>query len=900
MSTIEHTIIDKNLFSGSIEHLRNHLGLYYIIGSGSDGEQAEWSDNVASVEKNSDYPDVVECNIEGSILKKISMNFALETTASSQVIFPNRRVPVRLHGDESAILSDEHWRALIYGGSWSTGSYPPIYINATFDSNVFNYKNSYPLLEAMEMAGDDHTSFITYDINYEYNAYYENYQEYIGDLIFDTLIPNAYYIQYAYNEEGVGENRHIANFITRNAAVDEADDLRVSTGSLLTPSDSILPPPYVVTSEDIVEDATGVTYLDKTLNIRSYLTGVYVEEPVFTDGTQAFVEAETVNLLFSEEAIESLFNDVETNKGLYPFYASVNINLPEKQGYNADKNTFQKYIQSADYEQLFLYSLKERFVTQESVSQHTAVQSSIYKSSSYSATDEADVLIDLENVSDITYNMIDFPGLLMEALNNPQDEKSSDCYFVGAEDLLTRIVDNPDGTFRYAHTISSIKMIENLKSFMETDESQFPVQEDFFNTDEEEIGGFLGFMRWPSFETTYTETLAYRIKKTHIVTKGVQNIFLFNCETLGDSFTYYDTQIKYDQEYSYEVYSYKVYAGYKYNFSDSVISRNIGSGEAGTDFEGWNCLQFEDTAGLPSSQLFFEFEDNPLADTNQYATNAQTISPDGYLFDFYLNIEPQIKIMEIPIASDTLTILDHPPVQIDVTPYQRMNNSQIIGFFANFESFAENTFPMPLSPSDIAISETYLASNNILSTTDIETPSVSRIRYVDIYRLSDKPSTMQDFNAGYITSKDLLIKDTDFTDTTCFYEEKIQTNTKYYYLFRFRNTQGMYGRCSRIIVAEMIDDGGYKYSSFETMTPSDLVQSSFEEVRLQFKKLINIMPNINQITFDDRDVDYTEPARAQIGNLSVGSLHDSLWGKTFQIKTNLQENRQKSRYKSYL
>ena len=887
MSTIRQTIIDRNLFSGSNEITRNHLGFYYVIESGSNGESAQWApDYPQEPVRNTDFAGIIENQKlydYSGIIKQISMNFDLETTASSQVIFPNRKIPVRFHGNPDNITSDEQWNAAIYGGTWSTGSYLGAYLAGTHDSNKFLFETSYPLLEAREMAGEEYTTFITYDIGYEYNAYYPIYQNHISDVGGEVYIPNTYYIQYAYDDDGMGENRFIADYITRDSAVDEDEQLIVNTGSLLTPADSTVPPPYVVTDEDIVYDTMGdfSGYTDKTLHLRNYLTGALIENPVVGPAMD-FVTNETVNLLFSEEAIEALFANVESNKSLFPFYAKIEINLPEGAGYNSDKSNFKKYIQDSDYEHLLLYELKKRFVTQDSVSTYSATKSSYYQSSSYSEATEENVLIELEDVRDVTYRMVDFPGILMESLNRPAEEKTTDCYFVGPQNLETRTVDNPEGTFRYSHAIGSLKMIEHLKTFMETDQHQRPVQTDFFNSEDEKTGGVLGFLQYPGLNDAYTETIAYRIKKTNTVTKEKQNIFLSNCETLGDSFTYYDTQVKYDTEYSYEIFSYKIFAGYKYNFSNSVISRNIGSGSG--DFESWNCLQFEDRSGQPSSQLLFEFEDNPLADSNQYATNAQTVSQDSYLFDFYLNIESMVKIIECPIANDTVTVLDHPPVQIDVTPYQRMDNSQVIGFFANFESFSKNTFPAPLTADDMGIAAAYLNSNNILSTTDIELPSVSRIKYVDVYRLTNRPATMQDFSTGYVTTKNLSIKDTDFTDTTCFYEEKIQTNTKYYYLFRFRNEQGMFGRCSRIVVAEMIDDGGYKYSQFETLESSDLVESNFEEVRLQFKKLINIVPNINQIILDDKDVDYTGTARAQIGNLNVGVLNDAIWDKTFKLR----------------
>ena len=104
-------------------------------------------------------------------------------------------------------------------------------------------------------------------------------------------------------------------------------------------------------------------------------------------------------------------------------------------------------------------------------------------------------------------------------------------------------------------------------------------------------------------------------------------------------------------------------------------------------------------------------------------------------------------------------------------------------------------------------------------------------------------------------------------------------------MFRFVNANGTPGRLSPVIEAELVNDGGYKYAIFNTI----VAESEFANIdtgaqSIDFKKIFQLVPNASHIAFDDTDVDYTQIASDQIGNLSVGTADSSLWGKTFKIR----------------
>ena len=132
--------------------------------------------------------------------------------------------------------------------------------------------------------------------------------------------------------------------------------------------------------------------------------------------------------------------------------------------------------------------------------------------------------------------------------------------------------------------------------------------------------------------------------------------------------------------------------------------------------------------------------------------------------------------------------------------------------------------------------------------------------------------------------------DEDFRPTTqvssvCFYEEKIKTNTTYYYVLRFLNEHRIPGETSPVIAARLVDDGGYKYLQAESMTVSELDEGSlYENPSIVCKKIFQILPNINQIQLDTQNADFTKEAHTQMQNVHIGTNEDRLWDKSFKIR----------------
>jgi len=242
------------------------------------------------------------------------------------------------------------------------------------------------------------------------------------------------------------------------------------------------------------------------------------------------------------------------------------------------------------------------------------------------------------------------------------------------------------------------------------------------------------------------------------------------------------------------------------------------------------------------------------------------------LADFNLYYEPTLRIFEIPIATNTVTILDNPAGPIDVVTFQKIDNSQEIGFLIKKESHEEkDPFPTVITESDQTYKDAYLDSKEILETTGITEESVSGETTLQIFRMTSKPTAYTDFANHFYKTVSLRIPDTNYYLPAYVLYDKVATNTKYYYLIRMLNAHNEPGPPSPIIEAQLIDDGGYKYSIFNDLFAQDLEEDVFTNPSTSAKKLFQVVPNLNQIQLNTSGVDFNETADSQLSNITLGS-----------------------------
>jgi hypothetical protein len=530
------------------------------------------------------------------------------------------------------------------------------------------------------------------------------------------------------------------------------------------------------------------------------------------------------------------------------------------------------------------------------------------ENSYYTGSIEERLTTEIKTVSDTSYRSIDFKKLLI-SMHNQSISRFNDCYFMGTEKIVDRDVDRLDrlaamdtvGDYTYVNTSESLVLLNSIVSqFSQSygNAAALTSLEDIFNSADD------------SSDWLNNETIAYRIEKTtQTQTEPTrtatisQNFWFYNKMSLdGTEFRFYDSQVKYGEDYTYNVYAYVVGRGLKYNFSDLRVTKQIASGSVGEDDETFKyyCLEFENSAGSTSDQLYYLSEPDSVIyseeayaalsdESNEFLTGsgAHMISENPYIADMYLHYEPTLKIFEMPIYSKTLKVMDHPPNQLEISPYQLMNNSQKIGFSFLKDTFVKAEYPDPISSNDEAVRQAYLHANDIVDgiEMEVENKQISRTKHIEVYRIDTKPTAVTDFDQNLLERINLTIPDNArYTYPTHNFHDTIKTNQKYYYLFRGLNEHFEPGYLSDIYQVELVDDGGYKYALFDVIRKTDLEQDTYTETIKSFKKLLEVVPNVSHTALGTSDVDFDSEAYTQIEDVSVGTAEDLIWGKTFKLR----------------
>lgn len=889
--TLKNTFyIDSSTLSGSTESLRNEIGINWYVKSSTDTNGTPqldlyFQDLEKTMGATKTYPtDWLASAKSTSVserLKYVELQPLLQTLASTDIIVPNFKVPGRFYGNKDKIVSDTEWKAYLMGGTFGTTTFEGIYSAATFDNYGFTYNLPYSSQEAEELAAIADSGWQSVSIKYHYNEYlpkFETWAALQGDV---KSLPSVAFMEMAQSAEVIGTLAH--NLITR-------DDQASTYDQILTVTEGPNLPPKNAFNQTIT--ATPPNYVDITKNLRTYLQEEVPLNPLSSE-TAAAAAIKTKNIIYGREGVGPLLNlssmasSEKTVLNSYPSYVS--IDFPRSQFFEEVKHEgpyIRDTINDAKFSSHLLYLLKKNFVDESSPTKNFSQYEEKH------AVD-AGALTPQKSLTGIDVKTRDLMKLLAEGYEE-MDPDVSDCYFLGDEfdEEVNSIRDGSQGSLRFLSSHSVLNTMTRLATFL--DEEYAPTHFDSFYIDADIYGknGMYELLD-DAQNSQYHETVAYRVEKiTPTNASVIQNIWVYNepgsvpTDPLAP-FRYIDSQVKYGETYTYTVYAYVVCTGVKYRMADLRIGRNIGIVEPGKKTEQY-CIQFHDPltnevqdqlfststgeySGAGNTGLYHGLH-NPLADDNTFSSDAQTLSDIPYLADFNLYYEPTLRIFEIPIATNTVTILDNPAGPIDVVPFQKIDNSQEIGFLIKKESHEEkDPFPTVITESDQTYKDAYLDSKEILETTGITEESVSGETTLQIFRMTSKPTAYTDFANHFYKTVSLRIPDTNYYLPAYVLYDKVATNTKYYYLIRMLNAHNEPGPPSPIIEAQLIDDGGYKYSIFNDLFAQDLEEDVFTNPSTSAKKLFQVVPNLNQIQLNTSGVDFNETADSQLSNITLGS-----------------------------
>ena len=877
MSGIDTTTIISDVLSGSSDNLRTAIG-------------ATWNITTNGLKSYATFNSVDLNRIDSYVLQAVYNNPENSTTGS--FLYPNITVPVRIVGNESTIRDHKEWERIILGGMFANRQYNNIFSEDVFENVAFNYEAPYPMIEANSLGG---IASKIIEIGYNYRQYVSSYQNNISlQRTTEHEIYNHYIAtdlskwngnplsvqslgrdvtQGIFGKVGEVYAPELLNYISREENYSQIFQLNDFD------SDSL---PYK--TSDI--RALGSNFNSKIRTDNTYLTNDYMPNAftkyALSASTVDWVRSRFNNMLFDTEAVNELLNS--TADPLYkcaPYDVNINFPLDPKEG-----STLLGFINDNNFSSKFLKTLYHAFdgnVEQAQLASQDFVNATEFRSSSASGVNNTRYQTDEVKLREIEYDK-----LLVYCRNNYDTTgQNENCMFVGQTNIARASAQAESDKYRFFNTATSTRVLRDTINYVNTN---------FF--DKETLGDIY------HTSNNYFETLAYRIEKIGGTTTSdsrtqnvLQNFWLMK-PAEENIFNFHDTQVKYGTEYTYTVYAYVLVVGTRYSASDLILSRDLGcedgdyvgvemydpsTGESVPEiFESSNfTVNTEDEGEIGFSRLPFK----PRTDTG-YGETYQILTQFPYIADFKMKYQPVMKIIEVPVYTKTLSVLDHPGNRLQVRPYQVMNDSQKIGFEATYNSFNESVaFPGVINADDRRYKERYLRSNDLTEKSELIHETVANPRFVQIYRLDKMPTSLTSFDGSLIATIDLKIpNENKYTFKNTYYDDRIATNKKYYYLLRVLNQQRVISHLTEIYEAQLVNDGGYNYVVFNTIEERELSEDKFKTVSKPAKKIFQLQPNMSQLAYKLDDVDFGEDASTQIDNVIVGQAEDLIWDKTFKIR----------------
>ena len=425
-------------------------------------------------------------------------------------------------------------------------------------------------------------------------------------------------------------------------------------------------------------------------------------------------------------------------------------------------------------------------------------------------------------------------------------------------EVVTNAIDN-----RITTSLSTLEVLREIHSL-------------FSKYYKEEYKDILSFLSKPFKQD---EVIAYRIEKYAQEPNGdnrtalpLQNFWIYS--DINEDLIYKDLQVKYGKEYVYKVYQYRLVFGHKYKYSDFILSRDLG-----LSYKEF----YNPSTGVEAPYLFQTDNIAPINNTNLFSSQAQVRTNEKFLSQFRVTFEPSLRIIEIPIETKNITILDHPLNNISVSPYHIQDMNNIIGFDINYLTFADKVFPSVLTEADQRYKDIYLASNDYSETDTILDESVSAPLLLEIYMLKEKPKNISDFKGNLLVSKPLTFGKNEIPVRSISFKTKVKENTEYYFIFRYKSQNNILNQYTKIYYCKLVEDGGFFYPKFDILTEEDLIETNYLNPTTTFKKLLQARPAMKHLIVNDSNANLQNNAVDEIENVVVG-VEDEFWDKRWKFR----------------
>tara|TARA_Y100000310_G_scaffold100675_1_gene98508 strand:+ start:253 stop:3261 length:3009 start_codon:yes stop_codon:yes gene_type:complete len=347
----------------------------------------------------------------------------------------------------------------------------------------------------------------------------------------------------------------------------------------------------------------------------------------------------------------------------------------------------------------------------------------------------------------------------------------------------------------------------------------------------------------------YSETVMYRIAKYEkdpgegSEFTEIQNIYLPNTSTIEDH-EYIDTQVKYGKTYMYRIFGYQLVVGNKYRYKD---------------------LEFcdDDRIGYRSSKKKVRV---------------------------VVENEPSIRLLETQLFEQIVSVMDHPPMAPDVymVPFKGVNNK--IRHLINNNIGEVTTQPITIESGELKKYNKWRKAKGLAESSpdgitpgaDITFKSDDIAKKFEIYRMTTRPKTYEDFAGQNVLQKSTDV-DIETQVASMAFDDDIQPNQKYYYMFRSIDVHGQISLPTEVYEVEMVDDEGVIYPIIKAITKEELETPDTNVISKSFKRFLKIKPATPQIFFKGDDLDYSQSAPS-VENPLLGIPEESMWDKSFRVR----------------
>ena len=266
---------------------------------------------------------------------------------------------------------------------------------------------------------------------------------------------------------------------------------------------------------------------------------------------------------------------------------------------------------------------------------------------------------------------------------------------------------------------------------------------------------------------------------------------------------------------------------------------------------------------------------------------------------FLVTTIPSLKVHEVPYFMWSGKVVDSFPVgpDVDIVPYRTVENELLFMLGAGMGGYRD--YPIPIFPSE---QQTFADLLDSQKSTDgkAEFRSDDPVQLFEILRLETPPRSYADFVVARRTTKNTINPDFPHkkSDATSFIE-RLESNQKYYYVFRSVDIHGHISNPSPIYEIEMVDSGGATYPLINIFEPE--LELSVDSGK-KAQRLIQIRPEYLQSIINmaastngsgDTAASLNSPQLQtceQAGdNIVLGTRDKTLWGKKFKLRLTSNE-----------